>query len=455
MLSLVAGLLLAATDLPTFAPADLRSDFQGFRKTLQDFHPGIYRYTPKEDMDRAFDRAERTLSQPMNVLEFQRVIAPLEALMHCGHSGVNPPADLVTALGAQSLQLPLKFRVLNGSLYVAAVYDQPPALLGKEVLTINGKKSSDILKTMDLAMGHDGTVKSSTPYRLSNGRGFNRNLITLCDIRPPFQLTLAGLVGPTDIASGITDAELVAKQEKLSPARKDTEPNGTIEFREGIPIIKIYGFQGELAAFYNDAFAQVEKSAAKSLILDVRGNGGGEDELGRRLYAHMAPGPFTYYRDLLMNSDHYEYVDGESFKAPEGFLKKDNGGLFHAVGHPNWGTQQPLTPTFHGKVFVLMDGGSFSTTGEFLSTMKEHKRATFIGEESGAGLQGNNSGPGRTVTLPKTKVRFSCPLLRYQMNVTSTSTRGILPDVPVTYSIEEILAKKDKTMEIALKMAKG
>jgi C-terminal processing protease CtpA/Prc len=106
---------------------------------------------------------------------------------------------------------------------------------------------------------------------------------------------------------------------------------------------------------------------------------------------------------------------------------------------------------------ILINGGSFSTTSEFLSQAHFHKRATFIGEESGGGYYGNSSGAMPTVTLPSTKVMVRVPLVTYYMAVSGykDASRGVIPDHPVRYSIEELLAGTDKELAVALELARS
>src|SRR5262249_41622227 len=68
-------------------PEKLREDFRILRSALEEGHPGIYRYTPKEVLDQRFDEAEKALDHPMNVYEFYRVVAPGVAALKCGHTG--------------------------------------------------------------------------------------------------------------------------------------------------------------------------------------------------------------------------------------------------------------------------------------------------------------------------------------------------------------------------------
>jgi C-terminal processing protease CtpA/Prc len=137
-------------------------------------------------------------------------------------------------------------------------------------------------------------------------------------------------------------------------------------------------------------------------------------------------------------------------------VERQPDGKYRVVRHPNLGIQQPSKPTFAGKVLILIDGGCFSTTAEFLSQAHYHKRATFIGEESGGGYYGNTSGVVPALTLPNTKLIVYVPLVTYYVAVSGyrDAAHGVLPDYPIRYSIEELLAGKDKELALALELAR-
>ena len=101
-----------------------------------------------------------------------------------------------------------------------------------------------------------------------------------------------------------------------------------------------------------------------------------------------------------------------------------------------------------------MNGGSFSTTCEFLSTLHHHRHATFIGEEAAGGYYGNTSGPGALLVLPNSKLRLPLRLMTYYMAIEGTTFKNgsIPPDHKVAYSIQELLSGKDKEMDVALKL---
>jgi hypothetical protein len=85
---IVAHAALALSEAPTadavdavverFEPEKLLADCRIAPKALEEGHSGIDRYTSKEELDRRFNQAEKSLIKPLSVLEFYRVIWSLE-----------------------------------------------------------------------------------------------------------------------------------------------------------------------------------------------------------------------------------------------------------------------------------------------------------------------------------------------------------------------------------------
>jgi C-terminal processing protease CtpA/Prc len=76
--------------------------------------------------------------------------------------------------------------------------------------------------------------------------------------------------------------------------------------------------------------------------------------------------------------------------------------------------------------------------------LKFKQRAVFIGEETGGAIEGCNAGITPYYKLPNTKIKVRIPAFRIINDVSPQITgRGILPDYPITYSIKDILARRD------------
>jgi hypothetical protein len=445
----------APASSPERVPAEkLREDFRILRGALEEGHPGIYRYTPKAELDQRFDEAGKALTRPMNVYEFYRVAAPAVAALKCGHTGVRVNPDLDKGKPV----LPLAVRVLDGKLYI--LRDRSSAqgtLAGKEMRGINGVAADKILQWMLAAAPGDGDVKTSRLRRI--GANFARDLIDLLGLESPYTVTYRDARQARENTLTLDGVDAAKLQE---PRPKDS---ATLTFLDDgkIADLKIYRFGGnankkELGVFIRDSFAAIAEKKSNALILDLRDNGGGADHLGKLLLSFLIDEPFQYYDDLVLNALEFSFrkYSPQNRALPADLFERQPNGKYRMVKHPNWGIQQPSKPTFAGKVYILINGNSFSTTSEFLSHVHARKRAKFIGEESGGGYYGNTSGPAAFLVLPHTKLQAYVPLMTYYMAVRDykAASHGVVPDYPVTYTIEELLAEKDKELALALELAR-
>lgn len=472
--SLVAARALAfapPAEAPRFGPDQLRADFTIARHAFEEAHPGLYRFTPKPEMDRVFVAAERRLDRPMSAREFYGVLAPVVASIHCGHSRVEIPDTLVRELNSTRRLLPMQVRVLDGRVWVyrdLATDDERYA--GRELVAVNGQPAARVLATLLAAMPRDGFGETMGPQSLRGFRfagmleriyGFDGSYDV--ELRDPAsgRLERARLAGAT--VPAMTERLRSRHPGDLAPAR-----NGEFELLDGgrIARLRLRGFFGtvddsqkvDVRTFFRQSFESMRDHGTSSLILDLRDNGGGEDALGRILLSYLADRPFRYYEDLVINQRGFSFARymTEFDSIPANLVERRSDGKYHAVGHPNWGLQQPVEPHFAGRVFVLMNGASFSTTCEFLSHVRDLGRATFIGEESGGAYVGNTSGGVAHVILPNTHVQIGVPIMRYDLAVAPAKPfgRGILPDVPVHYTIGDLLAGTDKDLAKALELAR-
>jgi hypothetical protein len=455
------------------APEKLLADFRIARKALEEGHSGIYRYTSKEELDRLFNQAEQSLIKPLSLPEFYRVLAPAVAAIKCGHTDVSLPKDYMEIYTTKNGILPLQVRVLAGKAYVwRDLSGSPASLTGKEIRSINGVPASEIVERMRAATSGDGDIQTNRWWRIS-GWAFSSQLLALLGLPGPYDLVLWDSKEQREIKvhlEGVGRARLVEMARARFPQDKGPMTVGDFKFLdEGrIAILKIRGFGGfadanrkkTLREFYRESFDAMRKKGTKTLILDLRGNGGGEDELGKLLLSYLLDKPFKYYDDLVINALQFptlrKYADLPD--VPEDRVERLPDGKYRVLehAHPNLGLQQPSLPAFQGKVFILINGGCFSTAAEFLSHVHYRKRATFIGEESGGGYYGNSSGVVPALTLPNTKLVVHVPLVTYYMAVAGNkaAAHGVLPDRPVSYTIEELLEGMDKELALALELAR-
>ncbi len=456
--------------LPKIEPKLLHEDFQIARTALEQGHSGIYRYTSEVQLDQVFDDSAKKLNRPMDSLEFYRILAPVVAEIKCGHTAAFPPKDIRLAIEQTTALLPLDVEVVSGKVYVVREYsNDDDQLAGLELRRINKVGIDQILSTMLAGTSGDADSRTGRQSRIAHEDPFTfaEALYGLLGIQAPFQIEFLNPKSGKKRTMTLAGVTFPAREKVASiryPRDKKPENNASLKFLDGdkIAVLTVSAFfdkkgQKPVSPYFVDAFQQIHDQHSESLIIDVRNNGGGYDNLGKELLSFLLDEPFKYYDDLIYNArefDFFRYADGAQPIPAERVEKRDDG-KFHDIKHVNLGIQQPSQPHFAGKIVVLMNGGSFSTTCEFLSNLHYRKRATFVGEEAGGGYYGNTSGYGIWLTLPNSKVQMVVPLRTYYLAVKDGDpNRSILPDYEVKPSIDDILSGNDVVMAKAIKLAR-
>jgi len=180
------------------------------------------------------------------------------------------------------------------------------------------------------------------------------------------------------------------------------------------------------------------------------------------LVGHLTDKPFRYFDHISVKTlspsfkEHLDWPADLEAKLHDGTTVDPAGGyLVTAKLRPGVAEQQPGKYPFLGKVFVLTEGGTFSTAADFCAATHHLKRATFIGEETGGGYCGNNSGMMPTLTLPNSKIGVGLPIYEYWNAVPGYEGRrpGTIPDHVVELKTADLLRGVDKPLDLALKLA--
>ncbi|WP_448636439.1 S41 family peptidase [Pedobacter panaciterrae] len=107
---------------------------------------------------------------------------------------------------------------------------------------------------------------------------------------------------------------------------------------------------------------------------------------------------------------------------------------------------------FKGKIYVLINGGSFSASSLLAANMRNLKNVTFVGEETGGSKNVWTAGIIKNMTLPTSKLSLAYGNMpAYFGDITNIDGRGLMPDVSISYTIEDYLANKDLEMDWVLK----
>lgn len=225
--------------------------------------------------------------------------------------------------------------------------------------------------------------------------------------------------------------------------------------KDEIAYIKVPAF--DPAVFEQDALKLVnEYKGAKSLILDLRGNGGGSTP--SKLIAALMDRP---YRSASWQSPQHvavfkvwgDYVT-ELDKDPKTVHDEDYGALstLRDLGtgvyfSPSTWTK-PNKPVFAGKVFILIDRNVFSAGEDCCIPFKDNHRATIIGEATGG-----STGQPYSVSFPN-GMSFRVSSKRDSFPDGSPFEGiGVTPDIEIPTTIADLKAGKDPVLAKALELS--
>lgn len=153
----------------TFSSAQLKEDFEIFKKTLTTIHPGIYRYQTKAGLDKLFAEYETKLKNKMSEGEFFKLISQFTNQIYCGHTFLNPynqDSLFRERLFNNKTYLPFYFRIIDGKIIVTENASSKNLTKGSEIKMINGVSSQNIIKRLLTVTKGDG--KNTIDHRINS-----------------------------------------------------------------------------------------------------------------------------------------------------------------------------------------------------------------------------------------------------------------------------------------------
>jgi hypothetical protein len=174
--------------------------------------------------------------------------------------------------------------------------------------------------------------------------------------------------------------------------------------------------------FMDSCFQIIQEEKIRNLILDLRGNDGGDPFCAVHLLSYLEPQPVPYYAEPY--------------------------GKYSDLAEP-----VPLAANhFQGNLYILMDGYSASTTGHFLALLKYHKIGKIIGTPSGSTYK-CNAGKNTEFILSNSRLILTFGRTTFAAAVKGMDkTKPILPDYLVNENHQDFLEGKDVYLEMVFNL---
>ena len=470
-------------------PADMQADFRYLRRMLEETHPGLYRYTLKDEMQAKLDSIDQRLSQPLPFYAFFKTVSGLLADIRCAHTHTFPGKNWQGQFNSTLKTIPhFVFSTQERTYILFNGTNNQTVEPGFELLSINGQPMASIRKQLYRYHWDDGYNESSK-IQVMRGQLFALFYYWYVGQPDTYHITFRTLSGDTIQV----DAPAKPFGESLnamlkSPVNKqmvawyyiDKKPKHPwrLSFPDSVvhtAILRLDEFGGEGAKngaqaiqrfqkFMDKTMMQLKKRQIRNLVVDVRGNTGGWDSQGIELLTYLmkTDSAVPYYARQHSVADSSEFlqfsdlseadranVKNELIPEPDGTFTLKQGS---DTREPK--RYSPKPNHFRGQVYMLMDGESASTASEFLAVAHANKAGTFIGVESGGAYEGGNGGSFINLTLPKTGIQVTTPLVSYNTAVPEPERtgHGILPDYYVPIAIDNVLNHTDSQWEFVIKL---
>jgi hypothetical protein len=404
----------------TYSVEQLQQDFRQLRKAMESLHPALYRYTGPTEFTHFFDNQYQLIDRRMTMEEFYRIVTPVVAKIGCGHARVHAP-DGYWRSAPEGL-FPLRLVFLQSNTFVVGAYVvDSPVPPGSEVVAINGVALFDIVERLKEFIPADGFNESWKISRVNKKFAYLYALVFgypdrfVVEFRVPGETEAqqAVLVPVSAEAFGATEHDVLDLQFEI-----------TDDGRTAIVTIKSFAYyddRGEFYSFVDDAFFVIHQRGVENLILDVRGNDGGDPFCTTRLLSYIESRPVQYFV-----RGYRQYND---FARPI-----------------------PVAPNrFDGNLLILIDGGCYSSTTHLCAVLQYNDIGTFVGSETGGTYTCNDA--SKSIILKNSRIDINMPRMSFTAAVSGMSmSRGIVPDHPVEPRIEDLLEGRDTAKEFALEL---
>ena len=438
----IALLLSFQTFSQTLNKQQALEDLNTLRQNLEEFHPGFYRYTTADSMAYYYQLAENRLKNEQPTHDLYKEVTYVLSKVRCGHTRPSLPQEPNDAFKQSQSFLPLSVRFLGERLYIDDLRTNEGDLeRGDEIKSINGRSMAEITDLIFDHLSGDGFIKAGK-YRQAERYFRYYYQLYLANGADAYRLEVSKQNG-RDVSVTVTGErwdDLLSLDKPLPERAVLTLEHGSDYSYMKIDTFVSYYLRNaglDYEDFLAESFAELKQKRVKNLVLDLRGNGGGDDNYGALLVSYFADRPFRYFDRI------------EVTKAYEGYGNIESGEEFNRMtSHKGLGTWQPQDERFDGEVYVLTDGWSFSTCADVATVLHHHQWATLIGEETGGGYDGNTSGYSRTLTLPHSKIRVNLPMWMYTTANLGHAYegRGAIPQYEIAQSLAGFLAGKDEVL---------
>lgn len=469
--------ILAQEKIPA---SQLQEDYKILKQALEELHPALYKYDSQEQRAKDFKDLKASLSTDQSSMEAYKNITAFTAKIKCGHTYTNfwnQKKVIRDSFIKDKNKVPFTFRIIDEEIYIYQNLSENPNLKrGDKILRINGHSSEEILSKLIPLVKTDGSNRGQKIHDLQvfgvdNFEAFDIYFPLMFEVGDAFEVEVEAY--ETEEKKLFSLSSLTRKERYNILTDRYGKQVETFDdywdfkiLDEQTAVLTLGTFvtwkmELKWKQFLKDAFAQLKKKNIGNLVIDIRGNAGGNSDVQETIINYITDkpsqkGPFQQTLRTQLVSEEirpylYTWRKGMKFNVKPITKSLGNGFYTFKMGGKIDKKISPSAKAYDGEVYVLAGAYNSSATFFLLNYLKQNKLATLIGQESGGNLQGITGGQIFFLNLPHSKVEVDIPLIGYYPTEAKPD-KGILPDVYVKPSVKDMIDGVDTEMQVALEL---
>lgn len=401
------------------------SDTGDFFSSLERVHPDAearlgragYLELKKRTLDEV--RESGLASGRIKVRDFAYILYRSAAAIGDGHTRINYVYDIDTKDGRKRFP-PFTLVNKDGKLIIAKAPDG--RFEGAEIAAINGVPFKEFMRPILERLS--GETEKFKAFQFARDQWFWWDFSRMFSGLDSFEAVMRWPDGVVKTASFNT-----VGTENIPLGKMNVQGSGAaleIYHKTGVGWFKYGSFENSSAQRAEIAviFKRLKEARVKDLVIDLRGNLGGNSAMGDLV--------FSYFTHRNVAQLHGKIKISEELIAVFPEVKELKAHVGSVVNSGSGGTAYPPPEGFfEGRVYLLVDNGSYSSSNSFAAAFREYGLGKIIGYETGEPLIA--FGNALKLSLRHSGIRYTVSAAAYSplKPHLGDEDHGLLPDLPL------------------------
>ena len=450
--------------------AEAIADYRQMANGIKEIYPSLEDFMTEEEYDTFVEEEIAKIPENITLKEFAYLIMNFNRKVHDSHMWF----DYGIPLDNDGTISPLLFARVDDKVRIIVTTDEYKAYTGCEITHVNGKHVDTLC--MEIAprtsMIYDAQVESVLEQELASP--FTNHLYYEGD-KDAFKAKKATLTFSD--GEELTVPLMEFNQNTISQFDRKTMDNWfisqymvyrkgnweTMKSNDSTAYMRLNNF--ELMETEVDSMLVfldlLEKKGYKNLIIDLRGNPGGNPDVEYKLVDALMDEP-------IKREGGYMKVNMQTIKSPtlnypsgtvmfEDYKEIPGRKGFYKISDPDENTpSDTIKALYTGRVYVLINANSASASTEFAGIMKRNARGYVIGRETKTAYHTMNALKFAEIGLPNSHFKCHIPMVRIVSDEFVSDDfpygRGVIPHLTIPFTYEEMTNNGEMIYNKALEL---